>query len=49
MSALAVPAGDDGKALHDLLHQIQDALIEQNARRIRDLEAQRAGLKEHAP
>ena len=32
-------SGDGGKALHELVHQIQDALIAQNTRRIRELEA----------
>ncbi len=40
--------GDGGKAIHDLLHQLQDALIEQNARRIRELEAERDRLKAQA-
>jgi len=44
MSALLLPGGDGGKALHDLVHRIQDALIEQNARRIRELEAERARM-----
>ncbi len=33
-------SGDGGKALHELVHQIQDALIAQNTRRIRELEAE---------
>ncbi len=31
-------SGDGGKALHELVHQIQDALIAQNTRRIRELD-----------
>lgn len=38
MSASIPPPGDGGKALHDLVHRIEDALIEQNARRIHELE-----------
>ena len=33
-------SGDGGKALQELVHQIQDALIAQNTRRIRELEAE---------
>jgi len=41
-------SGDGGRALHDLVHRIQDALIAQNARRIRELEAERERLKGQA-
>ncbi len=35
-------------ALHELVHRCQDAMIAQNARRIRELEAERGRMKEQA-
>jgi len=35
-------------ALHELVHRCQDAMIERNTQRIRELEAERASLKEQA-
>ncbi len=41
---LAVECDD----LHDFQHHLQDAMIAQNTRRIRELEAEQAHVKEHA-